>query len=277
MADVTTPTDINLIVRFLAHSQISNLSQSAPVDCLVLCGSAILHCAETVFSALEAQPHLAKTLIICGGIGHSTPHLYEAVAQTPRYNSTVDLTPDSIHGRPESHVLKMIFEKFYDVDSIVEAGCKIILEDRSTNCGANASETRKVLEAYDIPTPKTFIIVQEPTMSLRTLAAFRKTYTDLPDLPTFKACPTFVPQVHMVDGKLEYANSNEGPEPRKLWEMGRFCDLVLGEIPRLRDDSRGYGPKGRGFIDHVDVPEEVERAWTRLRTVILGSRTTLRN
>lgn len=276
MAEATTATDINLISRFLAHSQISSLSQIAPVDCLVLCGSAILHCAETVFSALEARPNLAKTLVICGGIGHSTPHLYEAVAQSPRY-ATAEWTPDSIHGRPESHVLKMIFERSYDVASIAEAGCKIILEDRSTNCGANASETRKVLEAYNVPTPETFIIVQDPTMSLRTLAAFRKTYADLPNLATFTACPTFVPQVQVVDGKLEYAISQEGVEPRRLWEMGRFCDLVLGEIPRLRDDSEGYGPKGRGFIDHVDVPGEVERAWTRLGTVTLGARTTLTN
>ena len=32
----------------------------------------------------------------------------------------------------------------------------------------------------------------------------------------------------------------------------------MGEVPRLRDDEHGYGPLGRGFIAHVDVPDEVE-------------------
>lgn len=40
--------------------------------------------------------------------------------------------------------------------------------------------------------------------------------------------------------------------------------LLLSEVPRLRDDAQGYGPKGRGFIAHVDLPEEVGAAWQRL-------------
>jgi hypothetical protein len=46
--------------------------------------------------------------------------------------------------------------------------------------------------------------------------------------------------------------------------MERFVSLILGEIPRLRDDERGYGPKGRGFIAHVDVPDGVLAAFSRL-------------
>ena len=46
--------------------------------------------------------------------------------------------------------------------------------------------------------------------------------------------------------------------------MGQPIQLALGEIPRLRDDEQGYGPRGRGYIVHVDIPEEVERAWERL-------------
>ncbi len=40
---------------------------------------------------------------------------------------------------------------------------------------------------------------------------------------------------------------------------------MLGEIPRLRDDEKGYGPRGRGYIVHVDVPEEVLAAYERLQ------------
>jgi len=28
----------------------------------------------------------------------------------------------------------------------------------------------------------------------------------------------------------------------------------------LRDDSQGYGPNGRDFIVHVDMPDEIARA-----------------
>lgn len=169
----------------------------------------------------------------------------------------------------------MILQRFYKAPNITRAGCKFIIEDRSTNCGANALETRKLLEAHNVPTPKSFIIVQDPTMSLRTLAAFRKTYDDTPIPPTFAACPTFVPKVEMIDGKLEYAT--KGVDSAGLWEIGRFCDLVLGEVARLRDDADGYGPRGTGFIDHVDIPEQVAEAWRRSRSVTAGVRMRLAN
>jgi hypothetical protein len=45
-----------------------------------------------------------------------------------------------------------------------------------------------------------------------------------------------------------------------VWRVERFMSLLLGEIPRLRDAPGGYGPTGSGFIDHVDIPWEVEAA-----------------
>jgi hypothetical protein len=54
----------------------------------------------------------------------------------------------------------------------------------------------------------------------------------------------------------------------ELWDHQRFFDLIMGEIPRLTDDENGYGPKGKGFIAHVDVPDEIEAAWARLRTIL---------
>jgi hypothetical protein len=38
----------------------------------------------------------------------------------------------------------------------------------------------------------------------------------------------------------------------------------MGEVPRLRDDTDGYGPRGRDFIAHVDLPQEVEIAYLAL-------------
>ncbi|MGT9855229.1 YdcF family protein, partial [Citrobacter freundii complex sp. 2025EL-00205] len=41
--------------------------------------------------------------------------------------------------------------------------------------------------------------------------------------------------------------------------------LITGELPRLRDDATGYGPCGRDFIAHVDIPQDVEQAWLQLK------------
>lgn len=39
----------------------------------------------------------------------------------------------------------------------------------------------------------------------------------------------------------------------------------MGEIPRLQDDENGYGPKGKNFIAHVDIPETVQEACERVK------------
>ena len=52
-----------------------------------------------------------------------------------------------------------------------------------------------------------------------------------------------------------------------MWDMERYLNLLMGEIPRLRDDENGYGPKGKNFIAHVDIPETVQEACERLKAV----------
>lgn len=50
-----------------------------------------------------------------------------------------------------------------------------------------------------------------------------------------------------------------------MWDKDRYIELLMGEIPRLKDDSEGYGPHGRNFIAHVDIPVEVENAFLYLQ------------
>jgi hypothetical protein len=264
-ATADTASDINLVARFLAHRQIKDLSSHAPVDCIIICASAVLYQAEQLFQVLEARPDLTKTVVLCGGIGHSTPLIYDAVAKSTEYNALAN----EVVGLPEARVLEKIMERYFDVSSITSKGCKILIEDKSTNCGANASESRKVLDISGVPTPKTVIIIQDPTMALRTVASFEKTYADLEVPPQFLSCPIFVPEMQVTDSELKYSVSHvPGTE---LWENGRFFDLIMGEIPRLRDDEAGYGPEGKGFISHVNISAEVEGAWKRLAGA-LGNR-----
>ena len=74
--------------------------------------------------------------------------------------------------------------------------------------------------------------------------------------------------VRMVarDGCLAYEEA-----PLGMWAPERYLSLLMGEIPRLTDDENGYGPRGAGYLAHVDVPDEVRDAWERLRTAFPDS------
>ena len=72
-------------------------------------------------------------------------------------------------------------------------------------------------------------------------------------------------EIVVQDGTLAYAQPIRG-----MWEMERYISLLLGEIPRLTDDAQGYGPRGKGFIAHVDVPREVRTAFDCLRDHYAG-------
>ena len=271
MADANTASAINRLSTYLSDEQLSSLSSAAPVDCIVVCASMILHQAELVFDTLSQRPSLARVLVLCGGIGHSTQSLYEAVSQHPRFSAI----SHAIRGLPEARVLEKILDDFFDRPSITSQGCRILVEDQSTNCGQNAFLTRRVLETAGFvqlsPTPVVVVVVvQDPTMMRRTTASFRKVYDDLPQPPVFVSCPVFVPRMCLSPaGALDYLGSSPNGI---LWPHSRFFSLIMGEIPRLRDDEAGYGPRGKGFIPHVDVPSEVEAAWTLLRDVLDTSR-----
>ncbi|KAH7148254.1 hypothetical protein EDB81DRAFT_791824 [Dactylonectria macrodidyma] len=272
---------------------------------VVLCASAVLSTAEAVFAwAVERanpQPNIDPasetkdgilvtdgsrdtsdkiTLVLVGGVGHSTALLYDAVRNHPAFH----VIADEVDGKPEAAVLQAIAEQFYNLSiddssnatgrNEAQGGLRILVEDRSTNCGANASETRKVLEQHGIKSPHSIVVVQDPTMCRRTVASFQHTYRDIVG-ENFQilSWPTFVPEVCLA-GKpqddynspallsLVYRAQEDFPTSQDgLWSMDRFLDLLMGEIPRLRDDENGYGPNGRGFIGHVGMPPSVETAW----------------
>jgi hypothetical protein len=256
---------------------------------------------DEVYGATEAQrqqspsPHSHRIiLVLCGGKGHSTHYMHEAVARHPRYR----VLAEEVRGQPEARVLQAIAEDFFDLvakeqhaEAAQELTSKedtrqelltVLVEDQSTNCGANASMTKDLLASHGVHRPRSIIVAQDPTMCRRTAASFEKLYeADAGTKPQILCWPTFVPQVtmakdHVVDGvdsdalaRLTFqVDAASGPSLDDLWDMSRFADLIMGEIPRLRDSADGYGPKGKGFISHVDVPESVEAAWRVLKSCL---------
>ncbi|KAG8631459.1 hypothetical protein KVT40_000599 [Elsinoe batatas] len=251
--------DINLLAGYLAESEVHDLAAHNPVDCIVICASQVLAQPDVLFRALESNPTLTKTVVVAGGIGHSTQAIYDAVATHPVYH----VLAEQVSGLPEALVLGLVLKHFFDLEKIESQGCRVLYETLSTNCGANASEVRRVLEIAHVSTPQSYIIVQDPTMLRRTIASFNKVYDDVDQPPRFAGCPIFVPIVVPAGKGISYSGL---PLPsNQLWPLQRYKELLAGEIPRLRDDNEVYGPLGKGFIAHVDIPEDVQVAGVRLR------------
>jgi hypothetical protein len=233
--------DLTTLGEFLARRDDAALTPGRRADLLVLCGSAVLRSLRVAAEALHGGA--VARILVTGGVGHSTSYLRQAVAGHPAYRDI------EIAGRTEAAVLAEILERHLDVPRDL-----IRTEEESTNCGQNAEYSLRLL-ADPASMPRSLVLVQDPTMQRRTHAAFDRWRR--PDGPEIRSHAPFVPVVG------EYGVGETADEP--AWTLDRFRDLALGEISRLTDDAHGYGPRGAGFIAHVDVPAEVVAAQGRLR------------
>jgi hypothetical protein len=239
--------DLTVLAAFLARRDQPGLTSDDPVDVLVLCGSAVLRSLTVAADAL--RDGAAARILVTGGIGHSTAYLAEAVARHPVYRD-VDTA-----GRTEAAVIAEVLTRHLDVPTVL-----VRTEEESTNCGQNAEFSLRALAAENEPA-RSLVIVQDPTMQRRTHAGFDR-WRDA-DGPEIRSHAPFVPVVG-ADGAGETAET-------PVWTLDRFRGLALGEISRLTDDQHGYGPRGAGFIVHVDLPDDVVAAHRRLRAAHPGA------
>lgn len=236
---------INIISEFLA---INDMASNCKADLLILLGSSVVYTAEKAFEGFIKG--CSEELMIVGGIGHSTEYLRENIRNSKKY-SNIDIVD-----RAEADILKDMAVKFYNINEN-----KILIERLSTNCGDNAKRALKMLEEEN-RRPRTIILVQDPTMQLRSYASFKHECPDK-EVKFINHCP-FVPKLTYNKGKVEFENE----AITGLWTIERFLSLIMGEIPRLRDDENGYGPKGKNFIGYVDIPKEVISAYERLKVTL---------
>jgi uncharacterized SAM-binding protein YcdF (DUF218 family) len=234
-------SNVNLVAKFLALRSIADWDRpEGPVDLLVLLGHDLVFSAEVAADLFRSGK--AKRLMVAGGIGHSTHWLRKNVSSDPRCEEV------QTRDRTEADILLDVLTVFG-----VEPG-EVLIENRSTNCGANAVEALKVLDACKL-NPRTIGLIQDPLMQRRTHASFERAWKGRP-YPTFLSWAPLIPELG-PDGILK-------PSLSGLWPMDRFMQLLLGEIPRLLDAPGGYGPSGADFIEHVDIPSEVLLAHERL-------------
>jgi uncharacterized SAM-binding protein YcdF (DUF218 family) len=243
---------INAITSFLAKRDIQELTSDAlserfgitQADLIIVLGNSIPDIGIKAAHAFKSG--LAKSFMIAGGTGHSTKYLIDTVNNHKEYQGI------DVDGKSEAEILKEI---------IVREGSiypdEVIIETKSLNCGSNANESLKILKEMK-KVPASILLCQDPTMQLRSHASFEKAWKNENALIISYA--PFIPQVKISKGGIQYLNDGV----RALWNIERLIDLIMGEIPRLRDDTNGYGPHGKDFIVHVDIPENVSKAYELL-------------
>jgi uncharacterized SAM-binding protein YcdF (DUF218 family) len=167
------------------------------------------------------------TLVLVGGEGHTTDVLRSLLGDADEGAAAGGVT--------EAELMAAYLRREHGIT-------EVLLEPRSRNCGENIVLARDVVLGAGLE-PRTVALVQDPTMQRRMDAVFRLVWPD--------------------------ATAVSRPGPRRgrfAWPHDRWVALVMGEVPRLRDDAAGYGPRGRGFQAHVDVPAAVEAAYAALLT-----------
>lgn len=205
---------------------------------------------------------MAERLVVAGGIGHATTRLYAAVKADARFASIKAEPPMS-----EGAVLRAV------ALALGADPARVFAEERSANCGANAVESRRLLEGLlGGAAPRRVIVLQDPTMQRRTHETFVAAWAGVPGAE-IRSWASFLPAAAAAGSLEGGAGLAIAPPPPPLgggpalppqWDVPRFVGLCMGEVPRLRDDEQGYGPRGKGFIGHVDVPARVEEAFARL-------------
>ena len=236
--------DLNILADWLSVDDFSE-RESSDYDLLILAGHAII---PNILGALYFARQANIPILLSGGIGHSTLLLKKAMQESSFINIT------DIDGESEAELLSLIATRLFHMPAE-----KILIEDRSANCGQNADFSRDLLAGrqYNI---KSALLVQDPLMQRRTFETFSYSWKQQNRDCQFTNWPVFKPKLVMTHAGVKIT----GAQVPGVWDLDRYISMILGEIKRLHDDEFGYGPKGAGFISHVEIPEKVITAWHRL-------------
>jgi uncharacterized SAM-binding protein YcdF (DUF218 family) len=245
----------NTLTRFLGVRDLPELSPQTlqskygikQADVLILFGGTIPFGCDV--AATVWKRGVARHLMVVGGIGHTT--------QSLRAKFKARFPDMETNDKAEAEMIANYLSRKYDIHDI-------LLETKSTNCGNNVTYALAKLKEAAIPA-KSLIIMQEPSMQRRMAAGFAKELKYNTDTTVINYAP-YLPYLATENGALRFIRQYWG-----LWDIEHYITLLLGDISRLRDDTQGYGPNGKGFITHVDIPPEVEKAFHILNVSQLGT------
>ncbi|MFH5810107.1 ElyC/SanA/YdcF family protein [Companilactobacillus sp. FL22-1] len=238
--------NFNLLGKFLGQRDISALSKASlqakyqlpQADVFVLFGGSILYGVDILATAIQQQ--VAKKYVIVGGFGHTTATLQKAVAlQYP------DIPAQEMQ---EAEIFAALLKRRFNLEVDY-------LETKSTNCGNNITYLLQLLAENHLDF-RSIILAQDATMQKRMSACLAKYLSPSIQIINFA---TYQNELIFKDQQVAFSKEILG-----MWTPKRYMQLLMGEIPRLTDDSNGYGPNGKNFIAHVDIPQNVQAAFEAL-------------
>lgn len=106
---------------------------------------------------------------------------------------------------------------------------------------------------------ESILLIQDATMQLRMDVTLRKYISSDVTIINY---PAYEVEVTSSDNQLRYSSVIAG-----MWDTERYISLLMGEIPRLTDNLTGYGPKGKDFLVHIDIPENITASYEVLKEI----------
>ncbi|MBT1173484.1 hypothetical protein JS528_09055 [Bifidobacterium sp. MA2] len=268
----------------IAGKPVDGRIRDGRVDAMVLFGGSIIAGVDVLAEAMRGD--VARRYVIVGGAGHTTGTLRDVARRVFPDLTIADDEPEAC-----------IFDAALATCHGLHADW---LETESTNCGNNITYLLDLLREH-MPDCRSVVLAQDATMQRRMTAGLEKfapdmlalnyaTYhvrvvapsdhpdasgtTDHPNANTATAIPLSNGNVMAAPSPdaaspldlLDYDDALGTPEG--MWPIDRYVSLLMGDTARLTDDGHGYGPNGKNYIAHVDVPDEVRAAAAYVRDVL---------
>lgn len=238
--------DLNILGNFLGERDVPDLTADnlrekynfTAADVMVLFGGSILAGGDVFARGMRNA--VARKYVIAGGAGHTTETLREKMKQV--------LSGIQVAGLTEAELFSAYLNCRYNLKAD-------FLECRSTNCGNNITYVLDLLKENNVNF-NSIILLQDASMQRRMGAVMRKYVPDkvIINYAVYNA------EIVVENGKPGFRNSIAG-----MWDAERYITLLMGEIPRLSDNKDGYGPEGKNYLAHVDIPEKVISAFNELK------------
>lgn len=248
----------NVLARWCAQRDVSALTREALIDqaeipegqadLFVLFGGGVTGTVETLAAAMRSR--VARRYAIVGGRGHATYWLDRAIGRLREEDGSLPIPGVA----SEAEMLDALLFARYGLRAD-------FLETRSTNCGNNITYLLDLLEGED-GVPASVILSQDAVMQRRMDVTWKRQVMDRSPFAGTQVInwPSYDAELACDGGRLVWRQAPEG-----IWLMEKYLQLLMGEVGRLTDDEHGYGPRGRDFVVHVDVPAEVRAAADVLR------------
>lgn len=242
---------INTLAAFCGKRDLPRLSREelrrycgvSRADCMMLFGESI-PCAGDV-AAQAIQEDMVDLFMIVGGERSTTDSLRRKF-----HRAFWDI---EVTGKMEADIFAEYLYRQYGI-------APDWIERDSRNFSDSIANALFILRENQV-FPKTILVIQDAVMQRRAEEGLRKYLGDSVTLVSYAG---YQVQVRVRDGGLTFVPG----DVLGMWEMDEYIALLLREIPRLRDDQEGYGPKGKDRIAHVEIPPEVLEAYEVLRAAV---------